>query len=837
MNISASLDEFKRFKKEFEELSKLPISESDTRSKILDKLFINILGWEEAHIKREGHLKHTGYYDYIISSGIFAFVVEAKKTFVEFTLPSTKVKFLKTKILLTDPTNKEIINQTRSYLIEKGLLFGVISNGKQFIISQFLNTNGSNWRENNAVIFNGFDDIEKRFIEFYELLSLESIVNSGKIVIKEKKEFERRLIQKTSLRRKRDKLIRNDLSDKLMAIIDAIFREINYTEELDENSLNDCYVFNDDVEKHHSEMNLMFLDSPPKFDERISKVRNTVNTQKAIEQTMLKETVNLPNPIVLIGGKGVGKTSFIKYFFNISLDNKTKKKIPIVYIDFVKYNSIDLIKNTSYMFQQILNKLYDDHPSLNLENYKILKRIYKKEIKQKTEEGLWSIYNQKPEIIQEKINDFISEKLKDPIAHLEAVSEYLINPSHKRLCIIFDNADQLDFRTQREAFLLSQSTHKRLKCIIMVSLREGYYFQWKDKPPFDAFQPNLFHITAPSYREVLRKRVKYVLDNFDFKVTEGNVKNLHFIFSDKSQAVFFKNLYRTIFGSQNSQILSFLEQTSYPNIRLGLEKFNSFLVSGHTKVESYMTTDYYKIPIWEFVKSVALESSYYYLSRKNKLFNLFFPSNNNQNHFTKLRILNYLKNEVESTSYTEHYVPTEKLLLDFNKCGYNRDLVIEELIELLGYGLINSESYISDTKYIDLDISEYQIAITQSGVYYSNTIVSQFYYFDLILHDTPIYDEDSYNKICKNFVSPDVDGFRPLDKRISCVEDFINYLRKEEMKHNTYPADIENKALSMSIIDEVMKNGLTKNLKKIKRSFIGEVTVKSPKVVGSHKKK
>ncbi|NVK52509.1 MAG: hypothetical protein HWD85_06205 [Flavobacteriaceae bacterium] len=716
------------------------------------------------------------------------------------------------------------------------MLFGVISNGRQFIISQFVNTNGGNWRENNAIIFNGLDDIENRFIEFYELLSYESVVNSGKIVIKEKKEFERKLIQKSTLRRKRDKLIRNDLSDKLITIIDAIFREINYNEELDKNSLNECYVFNEDVEKHHSEMKLMFSDSPPKFDERISKVRNTVNTQKAIEETMLADSTILPNPIILIGGKGVGKTSFIKYFYNVSLNEKTKKKIPIVYIDFIKYNSIDLIKDTSYMFREILDKLYEDHPSLNLENYNILKRIYKKEIKQKTEQGLWSIYRQKPEILEEKINEFISEKLKEPISHLKAVSKYLINPSHKRLCVIFDNADQLDFKTQREAFLLSQSTYKLLNCIIMVSLREGYYFQWKDKPPFDAFQPNLFHITAPSYREVLRKRVKYVLDNFSFQGTEGNVNNLHFIFSDKSQAAFFKNLYKTIFGHQNSQILSFLEQTSYPNIRLGLEKFNSFLISGHTKVESYMTKDYYKIPVWEFVKSVALESSYYYLSSKNKLFNLFYPSKNNQNHFIKLRILHYLKNEVESTSYSEYYVPTEKLLSDFNKCGYNKDIVIEELNELLKYGLINSESFISDTKYVDIDIREFQIAITQSGVYYCDTIVSQFYYHDLVFQDTPIYDEDSYNAISKNFVTPDVDGFRSLDKRIMCVEEFINYLRKEELKHNSYPSsDIENNALSMSILDYIMNNGLTKNIKKVKGTFIGDVNVKSAKVVATEK--
>ena len=108
------------------------------------------------------------------------------------------------------------------------------------------------------------------------------------------------------------------MSDKLINIIDIIFREIDNTSTLDGiDTLKECYVFNQDVRKHHSEMSLMFQDSPPKFDEKVLGIRNTVHTQEEIEKKLLDGSFTLPNPIVLIGGKGAGKTTFIKYFFKV----------------------------------------------------------------------------------------------------------------------------------------------------------------------------------------------------------------------------------------------------------------------------------------------------------------------------------------------------------------------------------------------------------------------------------------------------------------------------------------------------------------------------------------
>jgi len=87
MNVDQSILEFDKFKKIFNQYKYLDLTESDTRSKLLDIVLIQILGWSENNIDREKFIQ-TGYYDYLISIPGFSFVLEAKKKFVELKLPT-----------------------------------------------------------------------------------------------------------------------------------------------------------------------------------------------------------------------------------------------------------------------------------------------------------------------------------------------------------------------------------------------------------------------------------------------------------------------------------------------------------------------------------------------------------------------------------------------------------------------------------------------------------------------------------------------------------------------------------------------------------------------------
>src|SRR5665647_2171640 len=135
MNIDNALLNFKKLIK-VSELYNENLSETDTRCKYLDWIFKDVLGWREEQIEREGYVK-PGFFDYEFSTSQYRFVVEAKKLTVKFSLPN-RGNSAKLKTLYKG--NSEIIDQIRDYISMRNLAYGILSNGKQFIVARFVNT-------------------------------------------------------------------------------------------------------------------------------------------------------------------------------------------------------------------------------------------------------------------------------------------------------------------------------------------------------------------------------------------------------------------------------------------------------------------------------------------------------------------------------------------------------------------------------------------------------------------------------------------------------------------------------------------------------------------------
>ena len=786
------------FEKDYSAFKELDLSETDTRSKILDKLLIDVLGWSEFDIEREGWVR-VGFFDYEVKTSAFQFVIEAKKNFVEFKLPK-KGNEVKLKSIYNG--NKEVIDQIRNYIFERGLSYGVITNGTQFIVAQFSNTLGKDWKEQKCIFFKDIEDIKKNFDKFYDLLSRESVTSYGRLKINKTSNIAKTIVKDHSLKRKNYELVRNQISQQLIPIINKVFEEIYNTESLEgKKILQDCYVENKDVKKYNSELGFIFADNPPTFDTRIVPVQNTEKTQEQLKEQIFTDVNVLPDPIILIGTAGAGKTTFIKYFTEVLLSKKHKKNRPLVYLDFRLYTS-QTIRDTRFIYDNIIKQLENDYPELNLNKFNILKTIYKKDIDKK-KQGTWSYFISNEDKINEAIASLIDEKQKDSINHLISITNYLLYKCNKRICVLFDNADQLNEADQKEVFLLGNGINRNLKSIAIISLREGYFYKWKNKPPFNAYQSIVYHITAPPYRKVLEKRINYVMTRFDFQAIELNAENKQVKFQKGSLEHLFKNLYDTLFKSSNSNIMEFLEETSYPNTRQGLENFKSFLLSGHSKITEYMSFEYGigqgGIPIWEFFKSIALDSNYYYETNKSKVVNIFYPSKNNTNHFTKVRLLNYLFNKLKSSSKKVEYFPVNTITNEFLKAGYSIDIIEEEIQELFDFKLVSTSEYSEDIEEEFRIESDSMVSITSVGVFYMKSLINRFHYLDLILQDTPIFDDEFFNKICRVFPDSDEYGNRDLEKRKKTVEIFINYLLNQESKDKKFISNFDDKVIMFDV--------------------------------------
>lgn len=785
------------FEKEYQTYKDSDLTESDTRSKILDKIIINVLGWEEHDINREGWVR-VGFFDYEIGTANFHFVVEAKKNLTEFKLPKTGNE-VKTKSIYEG--NKNVIDQTREYLFNRGLAYGVITNGAQFIISRFVNTSGMDWQDEKCIFFKNFEDLKINFDKFYDLLSKKTIGKYGRLKIIQTSNTGRTIVKDHSLKRRDQELVRNRISQHLIPIINHVFAEIYNIETLEgKKILESCYVQNEDVKKYNSELGNVFSDDPPNFDRRILPVQNTAETQKQLKSNIFESGSNLPDPIIIIGTAGAGKTTFIKYFSEVVLSQKNKRNRPLVYLDFRLFTS-QTIRDTKFIFKIILAQLEDKYPELNLTKINILKTIYNKEIIKKSE-GTWSRYKG-TEHMDDAIAEYIDENQKDPINHLKSVTEYLFYKCNKRICVLFDNADQLNDEDQKEVFLLGNSINRNLNSIVLISLREGYFYKWRKKPPFNAYQSVVYHITAPSYKRVLQKRIEYVMNNFDFAALDMESDNKVVKFREGSLQHLFKNLYDTLFTSRQSDVMDFLEETSYPNTREGLELFKSFLLSGHSKITEYMSFNYGTgdgVPIWEFFKSIALESNYYYETQKSTVVNLLYPSKSNKNHFTKIRILNYLRSKLNSSAKRKDYFPVNKIMDLFLLAGYTVDIIEEELQILFEAKLISTSDYTEDIEELAVIELTSLVSITSVGLYYLEKLLGHFYYLDLVLQDTPIYDEHYYGEITKIFPDSDEYGNRNLSDRRETTSKFIEYLSSEEEKDKKFKSNFTDDIIMFDVI-------------------------------------
>ncbi|WP_348800415.1 P-loop NTPase fold protein [Flavobacterium adhaerens] len=759
------------------------LNEASTRFYIIDELLEKLLKWPKSRISVEQHVDGN-YTDYILLNpqNKPLLVIESKKTGKYFELPANlnaNKKYQKISIdkLLSDENIKSAILQVKEYCEDLVCNYGAITNGDVWIIFKVTPTNQKPWKKLPAFVIKNLDFFVNDYTTAINILGYTNVTEQNSIqnnIGVSKKNYSEVFFPKHKIIAYDTLVTTNFYSGPFSAISRKFLGPIPIH---DAEFMDKCYVTNkgqyDKLQKNvhgflHDSLTPYFLNQGFR-DFTVDNNGGAFGTN--IVKTIKQE--NLDNVMILFGGRGSGKSTFLKRFlFHV------KPKEINIYSEVSLVDLIDASQTTEQLSNEIWEKVRNTIDTTNIRNgsrdeiidlFKEEFAIYKKQI-------LLGLAEESEEY-QKLLRDFLLKNLNDTKLFCEKISTKLKN-KNKGLIIFLDNMDQLNPDLQELCYLTAIEIAKKLSCLVIISMREERYYNAKIKGALDAYHTPGFHLAAPIIPEVLIKRIIYILRKLD----ACNDIDLEYGIKSKEDLETIKSFLKIcIFQlkKNDSHISLFLRYATHGDVRQALEFLKSFLSSGYTNVLEIAQYPYWTFSIHQVIKPMMIPDRIFYDESLSRIPNIFRLRNDvNSSHFTGMRILNLLSQKmsanangfVDSKIFLQEFVEKYQLIED---CELNLDIFIRN-------GLVECSNRLEEfSKEVD------SIKITALGLYILESLSYSFAYIDLISIDSGVFIEEfsNYLSVSANDEINLKNQNKILDRmqlRIERAEQFIKYLEEQE---------------------------------------------------------
>ena len=729
-NLSNIIDKYK---------DNLPLmNEAETRAKIIDRVLRECLDWDEDSIRREDRVE-SGYTDYrLLIGGVCRVVIEAKRECDYFEIPKTKNRrTYKLSGAIESVTNLvEAINQVRTYCTDLGVKYGAVFNGYQLVIFPAISI-GKSWKEGYCTVFHSFDDLKENFSLLWNTLAYENVKQGSLIEIIDKG---KRLISFRKVLKEihnPDQIWeRNYLYTCIQPIADLVFSEL-----LDERRaevLKECYIFERSNRLLGDELKGYFVDKLPYFADkyRIKDIFEREGRARVFEKefTEKQKKAKQGSTIVLVGGIGCGKSTFLHRFFKIVLADY--ENLLWFYIDFrdVPLNEEDLEK---FIIQKIIEQWYEKYATELTKNLEELGFL----------------------AVPEDGKTFLSKLFN------------LLHTMKFDITLVIDNVDQHDLAFQEKIFIMSSHLTATFKIVTIIALREETFIASTRVGVFNAYNIPKFHIASPNFLSMIKTRLNFAID----LLKDGFFNYPHDIVSDliKYFGIIRGSLDRV--NQQSRKLVNFIDSISVGNMREALTMFTYFTISGNTNVKEMFhkneVSGWYQIAYHQFIKSVMLGEHRYYSQERSHLINIFdFDTSISDSHFNNLRIIIYLlHNNNKRSPIGRGYISIEELINQAELTGIRRDVIYDCLLRLANWRLIEFDTQSKK----DVRNASYA-KITNAGEYYLSNLKNEFVYLDGVLVDTPLSDDSVFRYIRRVIDSAEV------AQRLERTDVFVNYLETAE---------------------------------------------------------
>jgi len=422
----------------------------------------------------------------------------------------------------------------------------------------------------------------------------------------------------------------------------------------------------------------------------------------------------------------------------------------------------------------------------HLETRRNIKRVFADEIQIIAETALHHVREGSDEF--ERALDPYLEKWRQNLRVYVPGLLRLCKPKRDLAVVIFiDNVDQLAPDHQAQVFLLAERLTRVIGCVTIVSLREESYYAASVQKAFTAYSNRKFHIASPRFRVLIGSRIAYALNVLQRSEDDLRVIMPSGIEFDRDSIADFLKIVQTSIFQQSRTIARLIEAVCFGNMRLALQMFTTFLMSGATDVDKmlliFRRDGSYYVAFHEFVKSIMLGDRKYYKEEQSPIMNIFdCGAQRNSSHFTSLRTINLLAaRRGEATPEGEGYVPISELLSLSEETFDNLEDCVRTLNRLVSRQLVEVNTRSTES----IDGAEF-VRLTSAGWYYRRYLVQAFAYLDLVLQDTPLDDASLAENLVQsvgrvdNLSDREEEKIERMEVRFDRVANFLGYLKVQE---------------------------------------------------------
>ena len=718
-------------------------NEATTRLQLIDELIFGCLGWDKAECVAEERFEGT-YTDYSLGSPYTNLIVEAKREEIHFEIPAGYSNFTyRIKTLESDaPLVFAAVKQAMTYCQSRGVPFGAVCNGHQFVAFLASRTDGIPPMEGRAIVLSSLQHMADNFLKFWNCLSKAGVASRGLTS----------LLQESGERPPPDKLsqrihsyprfqIRNALQSNLQVFGDLIIEDVGRLPENEEDFLRQCYADSGALSQY-ALISKSILQSKysTEFEESLAGPSLAAATAKGgkpmITSEMIAQSASR-RPVLLIGEVGVGKTMFVRHFISVEAAELLRRAI-VLYIDLGVQPTLEGDLD-DYLEQEISRQLKNDH-GVDIFDGHFVQGVYDLDLSAFEKSIYGSLRDTDPQEFVRRRIAFLEDRISDKQEHLRQCLEHIRKGRGQQVVIFLDNVDQRSDGFQQRAFLIGQSMAELWPAFVFVSLRPETFHRSRSQGTLSAYHAKAFTISPPRVDRVIHKRLQYAMHLLESGAIGTSIEGVD-LHVDLRDLLDYLRIIDYSFEN-NAELIEFVDNVCGGNIRLALDFIRTFVGSGHVNtakmLQIHRESGRYRIPLHEFVRAVTYGDYRDYHPNFSEITNLFDISGaDGREHFLAPIVLAYLDLDSQASGNVG-YVATESLYRYAQNLGYQPAQVSRVLGVLLQNKLVETESkraFLGAPEALD----QY-FRITTIGSYYYQKLVGIFAYIDAMVVDTPIVD-------------------------------------------------------------------------------------------------